>query len=575
MRGIFTHYNKLGRKRVIKRRWLVLILVLAVMFHLAVPASAKDKKKAPARKPTVVLLPINLIGDQSREAAGNFHSAVAESLQSQYKVIAGTQVEEKLKKALSKENKKAECDLTACYGAMAVEFNAEYVAVLTVTKLEGDYTLSLNILDYAASEVKSKTDTCSGCKIIQVVEKLKLLAGGGEKAASVPAVETPSETAQPSKVTNANDMELTLWNSIKDGASPDDFAAYIESYPKGTFAPLAKRRIAALKKSAAQEQESASKKAVDDAGNKELSIWNSVKDSANPDDFVAYLQDYPKGKFAPLAKSRMASLKKSSAQEQESASKKAAEDAANKEHSIWNSVKDSANPDDFSAYLQDYPKGTFATLAKSRMAALKKSAEQAQSAAQAAPTPAATKSAPSAHEGMVYVKKGGGGFYMDKYLVTQEAYQRVTGQSPSYFKNCPACPVEQVNWDEATSYCSKVGKKLPKEEDWEYAATSGGKSEAWAGTSTESELGDYAWYYENSGNKTHPVGEKKPNGLGLYDMSGNVLEWTDGWYNSSQKYRVLRGGSWVNSANGLRAAARGYGAPVDRDSNVGFRCAQY
>jgi formylglycine-generating enzyme required for sulfatase activity len=175
----------------------------------------------------------------------------------------------------------------------------------------------------------------------------------------------------------------------------------------------------------------------------------------------------------------------------------------------------------------------------------------------------------------VYVKKGGGGFWIEKYLVTQEAYERVTGQSPSYFKNCPACPVETVNWDEATSYCSKVGKSLPKEEDWEYAATSGGKSETYAGTSTESELGDYAWYDKNSGNKTHPVGEKKPNGLGLYDMSGNVWEWTDSWWNSSQKYRVLRGGSWGGSAGRLRAASRNGGAPVRRYLTFGFRCAQY
>jgi formylglycine-generating enzyme required for sulfatase activity len=187
----------------------------------------------------------------------------------------------------------------------------------------------------------------------------------------------------------------------------------------------------------------------------------------------------------------------------------------------------------------------------------------------------AKKAEEKAHEGMVYVKKGWGGFWIEKYLVTQEAYQRVTGQSPSEFKNCPACPVETVNWDEATSYCSKVGKSLPKEEDWEYAATSGGKSEKWAGTSTESELGDYAWYEKNSGHKTHPVGEKKPNGLGLYDMSGNVWEWTDSWYDSSRKDRVLRGGSWFFNALDLRAAIRLYLAPDARLNNLGFRCAQY
>jgi formylglycine-generating enzyme required for sulfatase activity len=204
------------------------------------------------------------------------------------------------------------------------------------------------------------------------------------------------------------------------------------------------------------------------------------------------------------------------------------------------------------------------------MAALKKAVDE-----EASRKESAKKAEEKAHEGMVFVKKGGGGFYMDKYLVTQEAYERVTGQSPSDFKNCPACPVEHVNWDEATSYCSKVGKKLPSEQDWEYAATSGGKSETWAGTSTESELGDYAWYKKNSGDKTHPVGEKNPNGLGLYDMSGNVWEWTDSWWDSSQEYRVVRGGSWFNDAAYLRAALRYSGAPVLRNIRLGFRCAQY
>ena len=180
-------------------------------------------------------------------------------------------------------------------------------------------------------------------------------------------------------------------------------------------------------------------------------------------------------------------------------------------------------------------------------------------------------------EGMEFVKQGDGGFYMDKTEVTQEAYQKAVVRNPSYFKGCPTCPVEQVTWDEADAYCKKVGKRLPTEQEWEYSATSGGKEEIYAGTSNESELGNYAWYDKNAGGKTHPVGGKRPNGLGLYDMSGNVWEWTDSWYDDSKRYRVLRGGSWSGFPSYLRASNRGGLTPDGRSSDDGaggFRCAQ-
>ncbi len=177
-------------------------------------------------------------------------------------------------------------------------------------------------------------------------------------------------------------------------------------------------------------------------------------------------------------------------------------------------------------------------------------------------------------ERMAYINRAGGSFYIDSTLVTQEAYQRVIGSDPSTFHDCPACPVEQVTWDEAKAYCMKVGKRLPTEAEWEYAATSGGKHETWAGTSNENDLGEYAWYEKNAGGRTHPVATKKPNGLGLYDMSGNVWEWTADWYDSSHKYRVLRGGSWAVSAFNLHAAFRN-GLPSDfRDDRIGFRCSR-
>lgn len=180
-------------------------------------------------------------------------------------------------------------------------------------------------------------------------------------------------------------------------------------------------------------------------------------------------------------------------------------------------------------------------------------------------------------------------FYLDKYEVTQGAFEKDTGKNTSYFKGCSDCPVGQVDWYEASAYCGKAGKRLPTEAEWEYAARSGGTREEYPGTSDESRLGDYAWFGRNSGSKTHPVGQKKPNGLELYDMGGNVWEWVADWYGatyygqspeqnpngpSSGGKRVVRGGSWFNNGNYLRTANRGYDTPNSRLFLTGFRCAQ-
>lgn len=192
-------------------------------------------------------------------------------------------------------------------------------------------------------------------------------------------------------------------------------------------------------------------------------------------------------------------------------------------------------------------------------------------------------SVPGVKEEMVFVKQENGGFHMDNTEVTQAAYQRIMGSNPSAFKDCPACPVENVNWDKAKAYCKSVGKRLPTEAEWEFASASGGNKEEYAGTNNESELGDYAWYKDNSGglyNKEthpHPVGGKKPNSMGLYDMSGNVWEWTDTEIfktvkTSSQKHRVTRGGSYDGFARHVRTALQGYALPSQSYNDVGFRC---
>jgi len=185
-------------------------------------------------------------------------------------------------------------------------------------------------------------------------------------------------------------------------------------------------------------------------------------------------------------------------------------------------------------------------------------------------------------------------FYIGKYEVTQGQWQAVMGNNPSYFKGCGYnCPVENVSWDDAQEFIRKLNKmtgkkyRLPYEAEWEYAARSGGKKEQWAGTSNLNDIEDYAWYSENSEKSTHPVGQKKPNGIGIYDMSGNVDEWVSDYYDakyyekspketptgpSSGSGKVLRGGSWSGTPLFVRASGRFGVAPSGRLTD-GFRLA--
>ncbi len=186
-------------------------------------------------------------------------------------------------------------------------------------------------------------------------------------------------------------------------------------------------------------------------------------------------------------------------------------------------------------------------------------------------------------------------FYIGEREVTQKEWEAVMGANPSVSNTGDNYPVDSVEWEDAQKFIEKLNKKrgrkyrLPTEAEWEYAARSGGKKEKFAGTNSESELGEYAWYDDNSEGVTHPVKEKKPNVIGLYDMSGNVWEWVydfyDGdYYATSPKdnptgpatrtsYHILRGGSWYSEARNVRTTDR-FWSDVDvagADSLFGFR----
>jgi formylglycine-generating enzyme required for sulfatase activity len=186
-------------------------------------------------------------------------------------------------------------------------------------------------------------------------------------------------------------------------------------------------------------------------------------------------------------------------------------------------------------------------------------------------------------------------FYLGVYQVTQEQYQKVMGTNPSHFKGARN-PVENVSWKDAVELCRKLSElpeekkagrvyRLPTEAEWEYACRAGTTTTYCFGDD-QSQLGEYAWFEKNSNSKTHPVGEKKPNAWGLYDMHGNVWEWCADWYGDYPKgavtdpvgpatgsIRVGRGGSWLNVAALCESALRLRFTPVIRNFSNGFRLA--
>jgi formylglycine-generating enzyme required for sulfatase activity len=200
-------------------------------------------------------------------------------------------------------------------------------------------------------------------------------------------------------------------------------------------------------------------------------------------------------------------------------------------------------------------------------------------------------------------------FFLAIHPVTQGQYRAVTGESLSHFKGSDDLPVENVSWNDAIAFCNTLsereglkpyyrsgtgeplggdGYRLPTEAEWEYACRGGSTTRYCFGDDAAS-LGEYAWYRDNSDRKAHPVGQKRPNAFGLYDMHGNVWEWCldrydakfydqpaapDPWCSSGASDRVIRGGGWNSAPLSARSAHRTGLTPDYRGSFLGFRLAR-
>ena len=183
------------------------------------------------------------------------------------------------------------------------------------------------------------------------------------------------------------------------------------------------------------------------------------------------------------------------------------------------------------------------------------------------------------------------GFWLGKYEVTQGQWRQIMGSNPSHFKNGDNYPVEVVSWNDCKNFIQELNSRnggnfefrLPTEAEWEYACRSGGKPEKYSGSN---DVNSVAWYDSKSGGHTHLVGQRSPNGLGLYDMSGNVYEWCEDVYDSEaygkhswnnpvvtggRSGRVGRGGSWLYKPRGARCADRYSDSPDYASISLGFR----
>lgn len=182
-------------------------------------------------------------------------------------------------------------------------------------------------------------------------------------------------------------------------------------------------------------------------------------------------------------------------------------------------------------------------------------------------------------------------YYIGKHEVTQALWRKVMGDNPSYFKDCEECPVEEVSPERVEDFLNKLNQRtgkrycLPTEAEWEYAALGGNKSKGYRYSGSDS-LFEVGWIKDIAEERTHPVGRKQPNELGLYDMSGNVWElcrdwWDAGYYKQSPNanpvndkkalFKVVRGGSWRSEEDRCYSKARNRNVYDHHKQNCGFR----
>ena len=360
----------------------------------------------------------------------------------------------------------------------------------------------------------------------------------------------------------------------------------------------------------------------------EREFWNSIKDSQASGGFKAYLNQYPDGLYAELARQRLEAGLELTQETRQWIQRGLA--AVGFDPGAFSGRFDSgtrvairqwqaAQKGQVTGYLDEDSAATLQTAGQQQEAERRQAAAQQRAATLKELLPSLLE---NLKQQMVTVQGGTftmgcteeqsscddderpihrvrvRSFEISQHEVTQELWEAVMGENPSKLRNCPLCPVEQVSWEDIQAFLKKLNAlmgeqyRLPTEAEWEYAARGGQQSQGYqyAGSDKPQSVawGSYVWFHSKK-YKIHPVGQKAPNELALYDMSGNVWEWVEDCWNRSYRdapsdgsawtsgdcsARVLRGGSSYNAPRNLRSATRFGNAPGFRSKAYGFRLAR-
>jgi serine/threonine protein kinase/formylglycine-generating enzyme required for sulfatase activity len=447
---------------------------------------------------------------------------------------------------------------------------------------------------------------------------------GAEDSGAQPAQQEPAQSS-------VNQDDLTFQQAEMVGTR-QAFQTYLDKYPEGTHLDEARDKIAAFaeqeriagEQNEAAQQEVAAQRAADRRAEEERQnadrerLDNQAYENAlvinTKESYATYLQSFTNGAHVDEARTKLQSLDAAAAEEE----RKRAEEQTLQDNQAFAVADGIANREAYTTYLISYPNGRNAPAARAAIQTIDDAAAFAgeiQTKLSAMSLTMATIPGGSFQMGS---EDGDGdekpvrtvtisGFTMATTEITQAQYRSVISDNPSYHKLDDNAPVERVTFAEAITFCnrlserleleacyslssgacdaSKNGFRLPTEAEWEYACRSGSGSEYNTGDG-ESALTRAGWYQRNSGEQTHPVAQKTANQYGLYDMHGNVWEWTGDWYaeNSYEsagssdptgvaagEERTIRGGSWLDSPQDCRSAKRRDFEPDDSYSDVGFR----
>ncbi len=509
-----------------RRSLHALLVALSCLASVFVYAGSPEM----AAKERLVLMPLR-VPEEDRSLLGAMETALVQGMQQRYEVLSGEPVATKAREIFNAESRASsnkECDETRCMQDIAQAFAAELIASANVTRKEDGYFLALRIQNvFDTRVVYSSAIPCQNCNSYQVLEELKALSGATMLVSAVtaePAMIIPAVSRIPA------DADATLWAEAQKADTIVDYQIYQDSFPNGRYLHYAQTRIRQL-----QQQ------AVLAAEQQQQQDWDSAQQEHSAASYDRYLNRYPDGRFAAFAKARIDKLNNQL--------------AAREEAELWNKAYSSNGKAAIQGYLRRYPAGHYLAAAHAKLKLIQEEEER----------------------GPLMVRIPERNYEIGKYEVTQAEWRAVMGNNPSEFKRCgDSCPVERVSWDEVQKFIRKLNARsgrqyrLPTQAEWEYACHGGSPQEYCGGD----EVNALAWTAANSFKQTVAVGQKQANGYGLYDMSGNVWEWTSDCWRENCAQRVLRGGSWSEVPQYARAA---FSYPSDTlylNEDVGFRLAR-